>query len=295
VSNANFTPGVTVANLSLVPGGLDGAIALKVATPGSVHVIADVQGYVVGGTVLAAGAVVPVTPARVLDTRTTQHVGTGGTISLVVAGVVGVPADASAVVANITVTGTTGPGYLTAWPAGVARPTSSNVNFVTGQTVPNMAIVKVGSNKSISLFNSSGPMDVVVDIQGYVTAGTATLPGTVMPVTPKRVVDTRISLGAPGPAPENNGWIVDFDNLDLVHIPQGVLINLTVTEPQAAGWLSAFPYGVSLPLVSNLNFTPGAVVPNLALLTLGQGYGVLYNGSGGTSQIVADVLAYVLA
>jgi hypothetical protein len=138
-------------------------------------------------------------------------------------------------------------------------------------------------------------MDVVVDIQGYVIAGTATLPGTVMPVTPKRVVDTRISLGAPGPAPENNGWIVDFDNLDLVNIPQGVLINLTVTEPQAAGWLSAFPYGVSLPLVSNLNFTPGAVVPNLALLTLGQGYGVLYNGSGGTSQIVADVLAYVLA
>jgi hypothetical protein len=117
----------------------------------------------------------------------------------------------------------------------------------------------------------------------------------VLAVTPQRVVDTRISLGAPRAAPANNGWIVDFDNPDLVHIPQGVLINLTVTDSQAAGWLSAFPYGVSLPLVSNLNFTPGAVVPNLALLTLGDGYGVLYNGSSGTSQIVADVLAYVLA
>jgi hypothetical protein len=295
VSNANFTPGVTVANLSLVPvGAVDGAIALKVATPGSVHVIADVQGYVVGGTVSAAGAVVPVTPARVLDTRTTQHVGTGGTISLTVAGVVGVPADASAVVANITVTGTTGPGYLTAWPAGVARPTSSNVNFVTGQTVPNMAIVKVGANKSISLFNSSGPMDMVVDIQGYVTAGTATLPGTVVPVTPSRMVDTRLDLGAYGPVPANSGEVVDFVAPDLTSIPQGALINLTVTEPQASGWLSAYPYGVARPLVSNLNFGPGMVVPNLSLATLGDGYGVLYNGSGGTVQMVADVLAYVL-
>jgi protocatechuate 3,4-dioxygenase beta subunit len=293
VSNANFTPGVTVANLSLVPvGAVDGAIALKVATPGSVHVIADVQGYVVGGTVSAAGAVVPVTPARVLDTRTTQHVGTGGTISLTVAGVVGVPADASAVVANITVTGTTGPGYLTAWPAGVARPTSSNVNFVTGQTVPNMAIVKVGANKSISLFNSSGPMDMVVDIQGYVTAGTPTLPGTVQPITPTRVLDTRDGYL---PVPGNTGGWVDFDSPDLAKVPQGVLINLTVTEPQAPGWLSAYPDGVARPLVSNLNFTAGAVVPNLALVALSDGYGDIYNGSTGSVHVVVDVLAYVLS
>jgi ABC-type amino acid transport system permease subunit len=73
-----------------------------------------------------------------------------------------------------------------------------------------------------------------------------------------------------------------------------VLLGLTVTEPQTSGWLSAYPYGVDRPLVSNLNFTAGMVVPNLSLATLGDGYGVLYNGSSGTVQIVVDVLAYVL-
>jgi hypothetical protein len=137
-------------------------------------------------------------------------------------------------------------------------------------------------------------MDVVVDIQGYVIAGTATLPGTVVPVTPSRMVDTRLDLGAYGPVPANSGQMVDFVADGMTAIPQGALINLTVTEPRASGWLAAYPYGVARPVVSNLNFTPGAVVPNLALATLGDGYGVLYNGSGGTVQMVADVLAYVL-
>lgn len=296
VSNANFVAGTTIANLSLVPVGADGAIAIKASVAGSVHVIADVQGYIVGGDVTAAGAVRPVTPSRLLDTRTTQHVSGSGTVTLPVAGVAGVPADATAVVVNITVTGPTGAGFLTAWPSGLARPTASNVNFVKTQTVPNMAIVKVGDARSISIFNAnSGPVDVVVDIQGYVTAGVASLPGTVKPITAMRVVDTRIDQGAYGPVPANNGAIVDFGNLDLANVPQGALINLTVTDPQASGWLSAYPYGVPTPSVSNLNFTAGAVVPNLSLVKLGYGYGILYNGSPGYVDMVADVLAYVLA
>ncbi len=66
---ANFTAGTTLANLSLVPVGADGAIALRTTVAGTVHVIADVQGYVVGGTPTAAGAVVPVPPTRVFDSR----------------------------------------------------------------------------------------------------------------------------------------------------------------------------------------------------------------------------------
>lgn len=296
VSNANFVPGATIANLSLVPIGADGAIVIKVGVAGSVQVIADVQGYIVGGSVSAAGAVVPVTPTRLRDTRATGHLPGSGVLTLPVAGVAGVPADATAVVVNITVTGPTGPGYLTAWPAAQPRPTASNVNFVKNQTVPNMAIVKVGDAQSISIFNANaGQVDVVVDIQGYITAGAATLPGTVKPITPTRVVDTRIGLGAGGPVAPNYGAVVDFDSPDLENVPQGALINLTAADPRASGWLAAYPYGVDRPGVSNLNFTAGAAVPNLSLVTLGDGYGVLYNGSTGTVQMVADVLAYVLS
>jgi hypothetical protein len=296
VSNANFTAGTTCANLSLVPVGADGAIALKTTLAGSMHVVADVQGYIVGGEATAAGAVVPVTPTRVLDTRATGHVGPWGTVTLSVTQGVGVPVDATAVFANLTVTGPQVSGFLTAWPASVTRPTASNVNFVANQTVPNLAIVKVGANGSISIFNStSKALDVVVDIQGYVTAGTPTLPGTVLPVTPTRALDTRSNLGAEGPVPASTSRTVDLDSPDLPSLPQGALINLTVADPATAGWLAAYPAGVARPLVSNLNFTAGAVVPNMSLATLSDGYVELFNGSSGNVQMVADVLAYVLS
>ncbi len=293
VSNANFTAGTTLANLSLVPVGADGAIALRTTVAGSVHVIADVQGYVVGGEVAAAGALVPVTPARVFDSRNTTRVAANTSVDVVVAGVAGVPTDATAVVANLTVTGPARPGYLTAWPTGVARPTASNVNFVVGQTVPNMAILKVGANGRISIYNSAASaVDVIVDLQGYVTAGTPTLAGTIKPISPTRVLDTREGYY---PVPGNDGGWVDFDSPDLASFPQGVLVNLTVAEPQTAGWLSAYPYGVERPVVSNLNYTAGAVVPNLALVALTDGYAMIYNGSIGSTHVIIDVLAYVLS
>ncbi|HET7723859.1 MAG TPA: hypothetical protein VFK68_04410, partial [Propionibacteriaceae bacterium] len=280
---------------SLVPVGADGAIALKTTLAGTVHVVADVQGYIVAGAVTAPGAVVPVTPTRVLDTRTTGHVGPWGTVTLSVTQGAGVPADAAAVFANLTVTGPQVSGFLTAWPTGVTKPTASNVNFVANQTVPNLAIVKLGADGAISIYNStSKPLDVVVDIQGYVRGGTATLPGTVVPVTPTRAVDTRLGLNASGPVAANSGVVVGLDSPSLSAVPQGAVINLTVTEPRESGYLSAYPFGVPAPLVSNLNFTPGATVPNLSLATLNDGFAVLYNGSPGTVQMVADVLAYVL-
>jgi hypothetical protein len=218
-------------------------------------------------------------------------------VTVQVAGLLGVPADAAAVVANITVTGSGAGGYLTAFPAGVARPTASNVNFVAGQTVPNLAIVKVGSGQSITIASSaSSPVDVIVDLQGYVTAGTATLPGTVKPITPTRVVDTRSNLGAAGPVPAMTGRVADLaTGSGLAALPQGALINLTVADPQTAGWLAAYPPNVTQPGVSNLNFTAGKVVPNLSLATLDNGSATLFNGSSGSVQIVADVLAYVLS
>jgi hypothetical protein len=109
------------------------------------------------------------------------------------------------------------------------------------------------------------------------------------------VVDTRINQGAHGPVLANSGSVIDFKPATgLAEVPHGALINLTVTDTHAPGWLAVYPAGVDLPVVSNLNFSAGMVVPNLALATLNNGDGVLFNGSSGTSQIVADVLAYVL-
>ncbi|WP_234760246.1 hypothetical protein, partial [Arthrobacter alkaliphilus] len=107
---------------------------------GSAQVIADVSAYYGGGTAAAAGSFAPLAPTRFLDTRNTSGpVSSGGTVSFQVGGVKGIPANASAVVVNLTVTQPNSFGFLTAYASGSTKPVSSNVNYAGGQTVPNLA------------------------------------------------------------------------------------------------------------------------------------------------------------
>jgi hypothetical protein len=72
-----------------------------------------------------------------------------------------------------------------------------------------------------------------------------------------------------------------------------VVLNVTATEPTAPGYITVYPDGVSQPLASNLNFSPGQTVPNLVIAPVGaDGKVDFYNGSGGTVQLVADVNGY---
>ena len=85
----------------------------------------------------------PVSPARLFDTRPSESapgpkgaVPAGGTIDVQVTGVANVPANAQAVAITVTATAAAGPGFVTVWPAGRARPVASNLNVVrVGQTV----------------------------------------------------------------------------------------------------------------------------------------------------------------
>jgi hypothetical protein len=119
----------------------------------------------------------PLTPSRILDTRTGNGapavaVGAGGTLDLQVTGRGGVPASGvSAVVLNVTVTEPSAGSHLTAFPAGEARPNVSNLNFVTGQTVPNLVTVKLGSGGKVSLFNAAGSVHVLADVAGWYDDG----------------------------------------------------------------------------------------------------------------------------
>lgn len=85
-----------------------------------------------------------------------------------VAGTGGVPVNATAVILNMTSTGSTAPSFLTLWPTGEARPNASNLNTDPGQDTPNLVIAKVGAGGQVSVYNNAGVGDVVVDIVGYV-------------------------------------------------------------------------------------------------------------------------------
>jgi hypothetical protein len=66
-------------------------------------------------------------------------------------------------------------GFITAWPAGQSRPNASSVNYVAGQTVPNFAIVGVGSASQVSLY-SLATTHLIVDLTGTFSDGGAVPP-----------------------------------------------------------------------------------------------------------------------
>jgi hypothetical protein len=111
-------------------------------------------------------------PQRTLDTRigvgsSNQPIAAGAIRSLTVRGRKGVPKDdVDAVVLNVTVTDTVGDGFLTVFPCGEAVPRASNLNFTSGQTVPNLVTVDLGDDGQVCLY-SSARTHVVADVAGW--------------------------------------------------------------------------------------------------------------------------------
>ena len=126
------------------------------------------------GAVTIPGGFTSLTPARLLDTRTgvgapKAAVAAHGTLHLQVTGRGGVPAaGVSAVVVNVTVTGPASPGYVTVYADGTALPATSSLNFVAGQTVPNLVVAPVGADGKVDLYNNSGgTVQLIADVSGY--------------------------------------------------------------------------------------------------------------------------------
>jgi hypothetical protein len=77
----------------------------------------------------------------------------------------------SGVVLNVTVVAGGSPGYLTVYPADVAAPLASNLNFSPGQVVPNLVAVKTSAAGAVAIRNASGSANhVIADVAGYFTA-----------------------------------------------------------------------------------------------------------------------------
>lgn len=167
-SNVNIVPGGVRANTAVVKVGANGRINLLMA-----EATADVIVDVMGSFGANGGRVTTITPERILDSRSgvgtaARPWGEGEVRTVAVAGRGSVPADATAVIANLTATNTTAWGFLSAWPAGAAQPASSNLNFLGGQTVPNLVMLKLGAGGSLSISNGPGSANVLLDVMGYV-------------------------------------------------------------------------------------------------------------------------------
>jgi uncharacterized protein (DUF1501 family) len=170
-SSLNFSPRATVPNLVVCKLGTDGAIAVAI-NDGAGHVVVDLVGcFAVGQGATAPGRLTPITPVRLLDTRTGSPVGPGGRTELAVADALATTAGASisAVCLNVTATEPTAASYVTVWPTGAPQPLASSLNVVPGQTVPNHVVAKLGDGGRVSFYNAAGSVHLVVDAVGYVT------------------------------------------------------------------------------------------------------------------------------
>jgi hypothetical protein len=171
VSDVNWTgAGSTLAGLAIVPIGALGHIDIQVH--GTSHVVADVFGYFTAAGSHATGRFSTTAPTRLLDTRSAigvtarTLVPAGNTIALQVVGRAGIPKGVTAVVLNVTVTGPTSSGFLSSGADGSGVPTTSNLNWVKGETISNQVIVPVGADGQVDL-HVSGTTAVVADVFGY--------------------------------------------------------------------------------------------------------------------------------
>ncbi len=292
-SNLNFVPGDTVPNLVTVGIGSAGKVNLFNAN-GTVDLIADVVGYYspVSGSYFTA-----VTPVRALDTRNgtgaaLARVGQGGQVSLQILGANGVPNDATGVVLNVTAVSPNVAGYATVYPNGVSRPEASNLNFVPGDTVPNLVIVGIGSAGKVNLFNANGTVDLIADIVGYYSPDNTAKQ--FFSITPVRALDTRNGTGGFSAA-VGQGASIDLTIRGANGIPNtasAIVMNTTAVLPTGGSFLTVWPTGVTQPLASNLNFVPGDIIPNLVQVGIGSNGKVSLFNNAGAVNLVADLTGY---
>ncbi|MEV4947617.1 hypothetical protein [Streptomyces sp. NPDC053755] len=237
------------------------------------------------------GTYQPITPTRIMDTRSglgvpQGKVGAGGWARLKVTGVAGVPSlTVTSVVLNVTATNATAASFVSVYPDGTPVTSASNLNFKAGKTVSNLVKVPV-VNGHVDFFNKSGDVDLIADIAGYYTSRWGA--STYQPVTPRRLMDTRAGLGVPKAK-------VGADRTVTLAVSEpgatAAVLNVTATNATAASFVSVYPYGTTRTAASNLNFTAGQTVPNLVIVPVKDGKVTFYNRAG-TVDLIADVAGY---
>lgn len=273
-----------------VASGLAGTYAL-LATDGTTQVA---NARILIGT--GVGTYHPIAPVRALDTRVANGwagpLASGATARVRVGGIGAIPTtDVAAVVATLTAVDSTGDGYLTAYASGIDRPDVSNLNFTAGTVVPNQVVVQMATDGYVNIFNFGGVTHVLLDVVGWYGGAGAPLGYSYSGNTSVRVLDTRsttpLAAGAtlrvaiPTTNTGGNGS---------ASTRRAVEANITVTRPEAAGFLTAYAAGTSRPNTSTNNFAAARSSASAAVVETGTDGAIdIYNGSRGAVDVIVDV------
>jgi hypothetical protein len=153
-------------------------------------------------------AFVAIAPCRLADTRGHGFTGPFGPPSMAaatprvfpVAGYCSIPNTAQAVSANIAVTNSGAPGFISVWPEGSPQPSPlvASINHSAGETIANAVLAPLGTNGGVTVYSKVG-LDVVIDVNGYFDAGAAGPQGPAGPTGPAGPAGPGGPAGPAGP------------------------------------------------------------------------------------------------
>jgi hypothetical protein len=248
----------------------------------------------------AAGEYVPLSPARIVDSRT----GTGlsgpvvaGTVSsFQVTGVGGVPTSGvTAVALSIAAISPSAPTWLTVWAQGTPAPTTAALNYSAGASTTNSVITKLGDSGKASVQIGVGSTALLVDVAGYYTdASTDTVGGSFVALTPQRIYDTRTGLGGRS-TPLGAGATTTVQVTGQGGIPttgvSAVVVNVGVASQTSSGWLTTWSGTGTLPGISTLTYATGIAAGAMAQVAVSPS-GAISVYSSGSTHLIVDVEGY---
>jgi subtilisin family serine protease len=274
------------------------AQAIDLGTPGKDNLYGSGRLWLGSAEPEAPGATfVPLTPARVLDSRfgngVTGSFSAGVPRTFQVTGRGGVPANATAVTGNLTATNQAQAGFVFLGPYPLANPPSSTLNFPLGDTRANGVTVALSATGTLSAtFGYSGTTDLVFDVTGYFVPDDTG--ATYVPLTPARLLDSRFGNGLSGKF--TAGVPRTFQVSGLGGVPSGavgVTGILTATNATQPGFVFLGPDPVANPTSSTLNFPLGDTRANGVTVALSN-TGTLSAtfGYSGSIDLLFDVTGY---
>jgi Beta-propeller repeat len=282
VSTLNSIDGQILANAALEPAGTGGAISLFASN--NTNVLIDIDGYFAPPVAPPALAFYPTTPCRVVDTRAAgspfgapQMAANSTRLFPIPVTACDIPPSSAAYSFNITVVPPGLLDFLTIWPAGEPMPGVSTLNDLNGAILANAAIVPGGTDGAVNVYVPQAT-ELIIDTDGYFAP--PGYPGALFfyPLTPCRVVDTRAVgggnftgvFGPPQmPANSTRSFPILSSSCAVPTTAQAYSLNFTVVPPGPLNYISAWPTGLTMPLVSTLNDISGTVVANAAIVPAG--------------------------
>jgi hypothetical protein len=309
-------PGANEISVYTPKASAPGIVSVTVINPAGSATLTSAYTYI------APGVYTALQPFRVCDTRSsTSHcregaLGAKGTVTVPITGVTGltVPTNALAVAVNLTGInlGKTGT-FLTAYP-GPTLPNASSINIDAGKTQANLVIVQLSATGTITIYNSVGSADAIVDVQGYFApaVGSGQVAGEFHSIAPLRICDTRARMNTECDTTSvnkplgTNAWqrvvlsgLPPSAPAGTASIPTSgaaaAVFNLTATQGTLGTYMTVEPPNSSdacpttAPGASNLNPAANDTLPNRVISRLGVNQDVCVYNSVGSIDFIIDI------